>query len=85
MLRGPISFGTCQQVDALQQELERRGFSCWYDNKMQNLTKEAMAEGVRESSFVILFLSQGVLERPFARSSWSAQAQHQIFFLQISC
>ena len=23
------------QVDALQQELERRGFSCWYDNKMQ--------------------------------------------------
>ena len=32
---------------------------------MSNLTKEAMADGVQSSCFVILFLSEGVLERPF--------------------
>ncbi len=32
---------------------------------MQNLTKDAMAEGVRNSCFVLLFLSEGVLDRPF--------------------
>ena len=31
------------------------------------LTKEAMAEGVEKSGFVILFLSEGVLERPFVQ------------------
>ena len=51
----------------MQQELERRGFRCWYDNKMQKLTKEAMAEGVQQSAFLILFLSEGVLERPYVQ------------------
>ena len=32
---------------------------------MQNLTREAMAAGVAKSCFLILFLSEGVLERPF--------------------
>ena len=27
------------QVDSLCQQLEKRGFKCWYDNNMQNLTK----------------------------------------------
>ena len=34
---------------------------------MESLTREAMAKGVQESCFVILFLSAGVLERPFVR------------------
>ena len=28
------------QVDGLHMELSRRGFSCWYDNRMTNLTKQ---------------------------------------------
>ena len=55
------------QVDALQQELASLGFRVWYDNKMDRLTKEAMAEGVRDSGFVILFLSSGVLQRPYVQ------------------
>merc|ERR1719262_1912214 len=55
------------QVDALQQELERRAFRCWYDNKMERLTKDAMAEGVQQSAFLILFLSEGVLTRPYVQ------------------
>ena len=34
---------------------------------MSNLTREAMAAGVQKSCFVILFLSEGVLERPFVQ------------------
>ena len=45
--------------------LRERGFKCWYDNQMANLTKQGMAEGVRRSGVVILFLSDGVLGRPF--------------------
>ena len=55
------------KVDSLSQELDKRGFRCWYDNRMESLTREAMAEGVQDSCFVILFLSGGVLERPFVR------------------
>ncbi len=55
------------QVDTLSHVLKERGFLCWYDNQMENLTRDAMAEGVRKSAFVILFLSKGVLERPFVQ------------------
>ena len=34
---------------------------------MQKLTREAMGAGVRGSSFVLLFLSEGVLTRPFVQ------------------
>ena len=30
------------QVDSLHHELKDRGFSCWYDNRMANLTKQAL-------------------------------------------
>ena len=53
-------------MDTLSHVLKERGFRCWYDNQMEDLTKEAMAEGVRGSAVVILFLSQGVLTRPYA-------------------
>ena len=36
------------------------------DERLRNISgKETMTEGVRESCFVILFLSEGVLLRPF--------------------
>ncbi len=47
--------------------LRERGFKVWYDNNMADLTKAAMARGVQKSEFVILFLSQGVLTRPFVQ------------------
>ena len=55
------------QVDALSGKLERRGFRCWYDNKMEKLTKDSMADGVQKNCFVLLFLSEGVLTRPFVQ------------------
>lgn len=34
---------------------------------MADLRKEAMGKGIQESAFVILFLSQGTLARPYVR------------------
>ena len=34
---------------------------------MKKLTREAMAEGVQQSAFLILFLSEGVLGRPYVQ------------------
>ena len=54
-------------MDTLCHEMELRGFVCWYDNKMTDLTKEGMAAGVKGSMFVILFLSHDVLTRPYVQ------------------
>ena len=54
-------------MDSLFHELTARGFRCWYDNRMSNLTKQGMADGVRFSAVFVLFLSQEVLTRPFVR------------------
>ena len=37
----------------------------WYDQRADNLTKEGMQEGIEGAAAVILFLSAGVMERPF--------------------
>jgi hypothetical protein len=37
----------------------------WYDQRADNLTKEGMQKGIEGASAVILFLSSGVMERPF--------------------
>ena len=55
------------QVDTLNLELQKRGFASWYDNQMSSLTKEAMAAGVQASHCVVLFLSAGVLQRPYVQ------------------
>ena len=34
---------------------------------MQQINKEGMAEGVQQSAFLILFLSEGVLCRPYVQ------------------
>ena len=36
-----------------------------YDNRAQDRTKEGMRKGIENSSAFILFLSKGVLARPF--------------------
>ena len=64
------------QVDGLHQELKARGFSCWYDNRMTNLTKQGMADGVRSSAVFVLFLSKDVLQRPFVRFEIGEALKH---------
>ena len=56
-----------KKVDCLCQELEKRGLKCWHDQKVESITKDSMAAGIRTSVHVILFLSEGVLQRPFVQ------------------
>ena len=48
--------------------MERLGFAVWYDNRASDLTKEGMREGIVQAAAFLLFLSHGVLERPFCES-----------------
>ena len=57
-------------------ELNRRGYSCWYDNRMTNLTKQGMSDGVRSSAVFVLFLSKGVPRRPFVRFEVGEALKH---------
>ena len=41
------------------------GFECWLDQTAETITKDSMAAGVKHSKIFLLFLSQGVLSRPF--------------------
>ena len=43
------------------------GFKAWYDNRASDLTKEGMLKGIEQAAAFILFLSQGVLERPYCQ------------------
>ena len=38
-----------------------------YDNRAKDLTKEGMRRGIRQAAAFLLFLSEGVLERPFCQ------------------
>ena len=51
----------------LQLELEKLGLECWLDNKAEDLTKEGMRSGIERSGVFLLFLSSGVLKRPFVQ------------------
>ena len=53
------------QVMALELRLEQLGFVCWLDQKAASITKESMGLGVQSARVFLLFLSQGVLSRPF--------------------
>jgi hypothetical protein len=53
------------QVNAIYLELQKLGFICWYDNRATDLTKEGMSKGIVHAAAFLLFLSKGVLERPF--------------------
>ena len=39
------------------------------DNRAQDLTKEGMLEGIRDSAAFILLLTKGVLSRPYCQVS----------------
>ena len=39
----------------------------WYDNRADDLTKEGMLKGIKRAAAFVLFLSQGVLERPYCQ------------------
>eukprot|EP00935_MAST-01C_sp_MAST-1C-sp1_P000692 g692.t1 len=49
-----------QQIQTLQQDLA-------YDNRADDLTKEGMLKGIKQAAAFILFLSSGVLERPYCQ------------------
>ena len=38
-----------------------------YDNRADDLTKEGMLKGIEEAAAFVLFLSTGVLERPYCQ------------------
>ena len=39
----------------------------WYDNRAEDLTKEGMLKGIEQAAAFVLFLSLGVLERPYCQ------------------
>ena len=39
----------------------------WYDNRAHDLTKEGMLKGIEEAAAFVLFLSTGVLQRPYCQ------------------
>jgi hypothetical protein len=41
------------------------GFSCWYDQRAGDLTKDGMKHGIEGAAAFLLFLSAGILDRPF--------------------
>ena len=43
------------------------GFKAWYDNRADDLTKEGMLKGIERAAAFILFLSSGVLQRPYCQ------------------
>eukprot|EP00935_MAST-01C_sp_MAST-1C-sp1_P002835 g2835.t1 len=55
------------QANSIYLELERMGFAVWYDNRADDLTKEGMLKGIELSAAFILFLSNGVLTRPYCQ------------------
>ena len=49
----------------LELRLRLMGFKCWLDQNASSITKESMQAGVASSHVFLLFLSEGVLTRPF--------------------
>ena len=58
---------TDPQANAIYLELTMRGFKAWYDNRADDLTKEGMLKGIEEAAAFVLFLSPGVLQRPYCQ------------------
>ena len=45
-----------------------------YDNKARDLTKAGMKDGVAKAGCFLLFLSTGVLARPYVQVRWQLHA-----------
>eukprot|EP01043_Picozoa_sp_COSAG02_P056945 COSAG02_NODE_6834_length_3337_cov_28.082149_3_plen_490_part_00 len=63
------------QCANLYQLLTAAGASVWYDMQAQDLTAQGMEEGVSQSRNMLIFLSDGVMGRPFcnAEQRWAKQ------------
>jgi hypothetical protein len=76
------------QTNAIYLELRQLGFACWYDNRADDLTKEGMRQGIVQAAAFLLFLSTGVLDRPFCEylyiSSSGFHFHFTLFLLQAS-
>ena len=53
--------------DLLPAPLARPSARVQYDNRADDLTKEGMLKGIEEAAAFVLFLSTGVLERPYCQ------------------
>ena len=68
--------------------MERLGFAVWYDNRASDLTKEGMREGIVQAAAFLLFLSDGVLERPFCESVMGIYMVHgsvRVIYITKTC
>eukprot|EP01031_Cornospumella_fuschlensis_P025181 gene25181-30413_t len=54
-------------IQALHEEMSARGISSWYDNAAEEITADSMEAGVAGSAVFLLFLTDGVLTRPFCQ------------------
>ena len=55
------------QVHTMSLHLRNLGAEVWYDMNAEDLTRAGMVAGIHESATFVLFLSHGVLERPFCQ------------------
>ena len=62
---GGVGFDDLVQVMTLELRLSAMGFDCWLDQNAAKITKESMKLGVASSRVFLIFLSEGVLTRPF--------------------
>ena len=69
------------QSNTICLELEQRGWKVWYDNKMENITKEGMMEGVRCSVVFLLFMSKDVFSRKWVKEEISEAIRQKKPFL----
>ena len=53
------------QCGKLAMLLKAAGVKVWYDMQAEDLTAQGMEEGVADSRNVLIFLSDGVMGRPF--------------------
>jgi hypothetical protein len=68
------------QTNAIYLELRQLGFACWYDNRADDLTKEGMRQGIVHAAAFLLFLSKGVLDRPFCKYFYLSSSNSHVEF-----
>eukprot|EP00924_Labyrinthula_sp_SR-Ha-C_P004758 augustus_masked-scaffold_1-processed-gene-10.7-mRNA-1 protein AED:1.00 eAED:1.00 QI:0/0/0/0/1/1/2/0/1056 len=73
-------------VGRLYEQLENRGFRCWYDQELNNggsLNWQAMEEGVKHSMVYILILSDNVFKSSYVQQEVIAatESKRKIFLL----
>ena len=65
------------QVHTMFLELQQRGCEVWYDMMADDLTASGMVAGIHSSAVFVLFLSDGVLQRPYCQLEISAALENR--------